>query len=235
MKTVPGKRKREIAAAAVLLFLLSALPLLLIGRYDWPGADDFSYGLAASRAWAGTHSLLRVLEAAAGQAAATYHTWQGSFCAVFLMALQPAAFGEAFYRLTPILLLGAYALASLFFLSVVMRRYLGLGGAETVAASFLLLTVSVQFTYSAVESFYWYNGGVYYTFFYSLGLVLLGLVLLEPKAAGRPVKILCRVFAPVLAFLVGGGNYTTALTAQSPPSRRRTPCWSGRGRRGSRR
>ena len=45
--------------------LCSLLPLLVLGRYDVPSADDFSYGAAAHQAYATTGSFFRAVAKAA--------------------------------------------------------------------------------------------------------------------------------------------------------------------------
>lgn len=212
MKNVFGKGRRSIAAIVILLFSISLLPLFFISKYDHPSADDFTYGFLTSQMWRNTHSIGRVFEAAVQQTNIIYHTWQGSFSAVFLMSLQPAIFGESLYKWAPLFLITCFIASSSFFLYVVMRKYMGASSTDYIITSFLLMLASVQFAYSPVESFFWYNGGIYYTFFYSIALILIGLVLLEPKTHRKFLKFLCCIFAPILAFFLGGGNYTTALS-----------------------
>lgn len=203
---------RKAAAAAGIILLLAVIPMLLIGFFDHPCADDFSYGQAVHRTIMTAGSPAAVLSAAAGVAGNAYRTWQGSFSAVFLMALQPASFGDTAYRWTPVLLLPAYIGATLFLLRGLLRGVMGADRYEFRMIALLLVFVSVEFTYSPVESFYWYNGGIYYTFFYSLELVLFGLLLLAEKTRSVGGRVFCRTAAFPLAFLIGGGNYTTALT-----------------------
>lgn len=89
---------------------------------------------------------------------------------------------------------------------------LGLDRTSFCIVSCLLLLVAVQYRYSLVEGFYWFNGGIYYTFFYAVALVLLGLCLLLLKESKKTLFTCYLVLSCALAFLVGGGNYTTALT-----------------------
>jgi hypothetical protein len=64
---------------------------------------------------------------------------------------------------------------------------------------------------SAQQGFFWYNGAVYYTFFYALSLVLIGLLLLYFQTESKVRKKTYLCLSMFLAFLIGGGNYTTAL------------------------
>ena len=94
-----------IAALAVLLALV--LPLLALAPCAVPAGDDYSYGTETHRAWRETGSVPAAVAAAGRTVAQTWHGWQGTFSAVFLMALQPAVFAERLYAITPYLMLTA--------------------------------------------------------------------------------------------------------------------------------
>jgi len=134
-----------------------------------------------------------------------YITWQGSFTSIFLMALQPGIFGEQYYIFTPYLLIISLIAATwLFARTIVGKHYSGV-------LCWLALLFSIQFAPAPEESFYWYNGGIYYTFFYSLSLVLYCLVLQAHRASSPAKRAIYAGIAMPLAFLLGGGNYVTAL------------------------
>ena len=91
----------------LLLAVLAAslIPLLMLMTTVVPSADDFAFGAAARTAFAATGSVPAALRAAGRMTLDVYRSWQGSFSAVFLMALTPAVFGDGFYALTPVLML----------------------------------------------------------------------------------------------------------------------------------
>lgn len=63
------------------------------------------------------------------------------------------------------------------------------------------------------EAFFWYNGGIYYSFFYSLSLILFGLILALPYARRRAGKAIRYALIILLSAVISGGNYTTVLCA----------------------
>ena len=78
-----------------------------------------------------------------------------------------------------------------------------------IIVSVCVLTLSIQLVFSARESFYWFNGGIYYTFYYSLSLILFGILL---KIAYKKKRSIFNYFVVIfLSLFIGGGNYTTAL------------------------
>ena len=193
-----------------LLLLLSAvilIPLVVLGQYDVPFADDYSYGVQTHLAFIETHSVFRTLLAAMRQAKETYTSWQGTFSAVFLMALQPAVFAFEYYSLTPWIMLAAL-FTGICCLSVGVFHYL-FGADRRVAflSGVIIFHAGMQLLPSPVQGLYWYNGAIYYSFF--LGLTMIGFYfLIRLIKTGRLSTsiLLCAIY-----LFLGGGNYVTAM------------------------
>ncbi len=205
--------RRSVSYRTLLLLVTAALllcliPLLYMGRYDVPCADDYNYGIETHRCLMQGGSLLQVLGVAAERTATTYRIWQGSYAAVFLMCLQPAVFSEKLYWITPwlmslSLLGGLYILCTTLFQRLFeLPRRLGAITAGMLGILFLLL-VPIP-----VQSFYWFNGAVYYTFFFGISLAALALAV---KTAQEGGTLRC-ILLCLLALFLGGGNLVTALS-----------------------
>lgn len=205
--------KKNCAILTAAVFLLTLLPLYVISRWSYPSADDFFYLGTTLPVWEATGSVGAVLRAALDATIVRYHAWQGNFSFIFMTFLQPASFGEEYYRLTGVLVLTVFCLSMLYFLKVLLRDYMKATAAETRLLAFLLTLMAVQFCYEPVEAFYWHPGAISYTFFYALGLVLLGWVLQLVKEERPPRRLLRLLPALPLAVIVGGSNYSTALVA----------------------
>lgn len=192
--------------AAVLL--LSIVPLLMVSGYNVPSADDFTYGTAAHLKYMETGSFFQAVSAALRLVREVYFDWQGTFSAIFLMALQPAVFGEQYYFMGTLILLAAFLAGMFYFCISLFTKVFGLGkstgGIIAGAASFLC----IQLLPSPAQGFFWYNGSIYYTFFYSISLIAfaLGIQTVRKPGLWRGV-LLC-----ILAAFLGGGNYVTALS-----------------------
>lgn len=196
---------------AVLVLMLA--PMLLVAQYNVPCADDYHFGAPTHAAWQATHSLASVVQAACGKVAERYVNWQGTYSAMFLMALQPAVFGNGFYALVPFLTLGALAAGTCFFCLSLFTRLLGAGRWQALVLALVWLGIDTQLLPSAVQGFYWYNGAVFYTFFFGVQLFYFGVLaryLAAGQAAGRRgaafVAGLC-----VMGLFLGGGNLVTAF------------------------
>ena len=75
----------------------------------------------------------------------------------------------------------------------------------------MITFTALQFTYMPSDSFYWYNGAIYYTFFFSLMLFLFSSLIVMATAKRNWTKPVYFIISLILAFIIGGGNYTTAL------------------------
>lgn len=191
------------------LFILSLIPMYIIGFFAHPSVDDYYYGTETVRVWEETHSVAEVAATSWNEMIKTYTEWQGNFSAIFLMRLQPAIFGEGLYFVAPLILITSYVVASVFFFYTLLCY---IGKAEKYRARTLAISitfVSMQLVAVPSDSFYWYNGSIYYTFFYSLMLVLFTLMIEAHFIPKRRIVTLPLVM--VIAFLIGGSNYATAL------------------------
>ena len=177
----------RIAFLAVLLYLISLIPIFLFSSYCHPLADDFTYGLLVHRAVVSGGGIPEILSAAAETVRDYYFTWQGTFSAIFLFALQPGAFSESAYFLTPFIIIGCLSLSTFVLMHFVYCRLLGGKSSQAVILSALTLLLSVQMVTNQAQAFYWFNGASYYAVFYSFSLLFfagIGTLLLD---AGKKV------------------------------------------------
>lgn len=208
-------RVSERRLCGIILFgvAITLIPVLWIGLYNVPCADDYSFGVSGYHVWQETKSLWGVLCAAARNVKKWYLGWQGTFSAVFFMSLQPAIFGDGLYRIVPLLTVGGLAAAELFFTWALLRRTFGATRSQFLMVAAVWLALSVQLAPSAVEAFYWYNGAVYYTGYFSISLFYFGMLLqcIQMKSNLRRwvwTGLLCAG-----GIVLGGGNYVTALVS----------------------
>ncbi|MGI5976289.1 MAG: DUF6056 family protein [Candidatus Limivicinus sp.] len=192
----------------VVLLVMLLLPMLALGRYAVPSADDFGYGCAARLVFEDGGSVFSVLAAALGKVGRTYLNWQGSFSAVFLMAVQPAIFSETLYWVTPVLMLLTLVLSTFYFCKTVFCLIFHTEKEFGIIAATAIAGLCTQLVPSPVQAFYWYNGSIYYVFFYSLSLAAaaLGIKYYYKGGTGRLILF------SILCAILGGGNYVTAFS-----------------------
>lgn len=214
-KNPAEKRNAWLSRLSVFLMAAYALllvPVLWIGKYDAPSADDFSMGLGTRLTYEATGSVLAVLGKIVSETVRYYRTWIGYFASCLFTTASPSTFGDGLYFWTPVLILLGLHVGVILFLYVLMERTLGMDRTLRCCMTVLVLFLMVQRMPEGslrVEAFYWYSGAGNYTLTFALGLIYLSFLLLS--VYGKRKK-LCMVLASVTGLLAGGGNYLSALS-----------------------
>ena len=212
-KKETGKNWKRTAYVWLAIYLVSLIPMIILGFYNFPCADDLGYSIYTRHAWIDTHSIFSVLEAACRKVAESYQTWQGTWSSIFFMALQPGIFGDQWYGITVILMTGVMSAAVFYLFHCIFVRCLGGRKAFSVAAASIVLVIAVQCMVDKTQAFFWYNGAVHYIFPQSTLLVLTGIVLTMGRITGKEKRKNSFLLGAgiVLTALIGGGNYVTGL------------------------
>lgn len=194
----------------IFIFILCAflLPLLSAGMYAVPCADDYSYGYEAHRVFTETGSPLKAVLRGLEHVGEVYTIWQGTYSAIFLFSVQPAIFSERLYALTSVIMLTALTAGCIAVCVELFSGVFGLDKRLSACVGCVCVIACTQLLPSPVQGFYWYNGAIFYTFFYGLSLIAYALGIRCIKSSRRaPCIWLC-----VLCAFLGGGNYVTALS-----------------------
>lgn len=213
----PGKDYdiRRLSCLLIVLYVLSLIPVLIIGKYDYPSADDFSMGLGTRLVYEATGSFFAVAGKILSETVRYYRTWIGYFTSCLFTTVSPATFGEAWYALTPAVILLALHIGVAVFFYALMEKALGMKRYVRRCMTVLALFLMVQRMPEGrlrVEAFYWYSGAGNYTLTFSAGLLYLAFYVLSVCGARKKNRSLFLVLACLLGFLAGGGNYLSALS-----------------------
>lgn len=189
------------------LMVLCLVPMAVMGFFNHPIGDDFDYGRAAMQCFRENGNLLEVLRVALEGTISQYHIWQGTYSAMFLMHLPPQVFGDFFYKLYPTVLFVCFTGGIFYLMHSLLCTFLHASRRAWILISSLLVTVCIIQVPLCGETFYWYNGSMYYTGFYACTCVFWGLLI---KTLLKP-DIIKTVLLCLMAFFIAGGNYTSLL------------------------
>lgn len=195
--------------ASISLFLLiaSVLPMLILGHYDHPTGDDYFFGVETYHAWENTHSLSKVFAEAGKGVTTQYQIWQGTYSAMFLMYLPPNIFGDTAYHIASNLLLLMFISSLFFLLHMLLCGILKCSISVWLTLSAMLSMLCIQTVPCPEESFYWYNGSMYYTGFFTVSLYFFSIIYLYIKNP-KSHRVLQLSF---LGLFLAGGNYVSLL------------------------
>lgn len=201
---------KVLAVFLTIVYVLGLIPLLWIGWYNYPSADDYSIGSNCRQAWVSSHCVFSVIWAGIVRAVDDWVNWMGYFTSNFLMAMPPSTFGERVYVLTPFIMLLMLSFSAIYLLRAVFVRVFKADKYVSHCVIMLMLFVTVQCMVGRVEAFYWYSGAANYMFVHGMSLFFYGLLISAVYDKGKK-RIFDLTAACVLGFLTGGGNQMTAL------------------------
>ena len=203
------KDKTEKIAAGVMLLLLVAglFPVMYLGRYNHPTGDDYYYGAATHLIWQHTGSIAETVSEAARGVAVEYGRWQGTYSALFLMYLPPNVFGNLPYRLVTTVILLLLTTGIFYVTRPILCGRLRVSVPGWILISSCLALLCIETVPSSGESFFWYNGSMYYTGYFAVTLFLIGLILRYLVQSKRRWLVVMLLLAAFLA----GGNYVSLL------------------------
>jgi hypothetical protein len=205
------KMKRWILFFVVALFIISLIPIFYIGVYNHPSVDDYSNSYFAHNTFQKTGSVVKTLKSAVIHTVDFYKNWQGTFSAVFLMTSSPIIWGDNLYFLSAIILVLSFIISNLFFSYELLIKLLKASRASWLIIISIIMGVSIQFVPSPVSAFFWYTGSIYYTFFYSLSLLLFGLIIKYILNNKQKDTLKYSFITLPIAVFIGGGNFVTSL------------------------
>ena len=90
---------KRIGVIVGIAFLISLLPILYVGMYNFPSGDDYWYGVHTYRGWVES-GLIGALKGSFQTIAEFYQSWQGTWFSIFLFTLCPSHFVEGSYWIT---------------------------------------------------------------------------------------------------------------------------------------
>ena len=196
------------------LYIIAVLPLLIIGFYNWPSADDMSLALQTYRYYSETGNILGTFLLAFKVGFNEYMSWMGYYFSNVVFCYSPSIFGERWYALTAFCMIGiltfgvCYFFKALFVYGFKREKY----EANIVSMiTLIIITQSMPKGTARVEAFYWYSGAVNYMFMFGMGLFWIGLLI--RSVYDEDVKACFRklLWACFWGFWLGGANYMTAL------------------------
>jgi len=214
MKLMPVNRRvsdRLLAALCVLLLLMSLLPLYILALYNHPFYDDFGFSLSVRHVWNETGSVMEAVKEAWRNMQETRHTWQGNYTATFLSGIQPGVFDEQLYFLTTFILLTSLIIGYSALFATALRKLLGAGWPAVLQMTSLLLFVMIQMTPAVDEGYYWFNGGIGYTFSYAIFALSLAVSIQLWHCSVKSRAVWLTIALYVLMVLLGGGSYSAGL------------------------
>lgn len=107
----------------VLALAIVVFPLLLVAKYNYPSADDWSFGSAGYHALQNGEGLFGFIRAVSSTVKTYYVSWEGRFSSTLFATLMPGIFGEKCYRIVPWMMIGGLIVSELCLCRGLLARY----------------------------------------------------------------------------------------------------------------
>lgn len=202
---------RLTAVFALLALALLLVPLVRISFYAVPWYDDYNYGSFAKAWMEMTDSPWGALKGALSCVKTQWYAWQGTYSSIFFMALMPGIWGEDKYFLGPLFLFALLLTGIFVLVKVLVMDVAGGDGASCVVLQSVTAAVVIVLIYSSQAGFFWYNAGIHYVGMHAFCLLFTACVIKLLLVSGRLKRIALVILSMLLALLVAGSNYVTAL------------------------
>ena len=191
-----------------LLFIISLLPVIYVGMFNYATGDDYWYGVHTYRGWV-ENGLVGALKGSLLTVAEFYENWQGTWSTMFLFTLSPNHFMEGGYIITVFLALGLLIGSFSYLAHFYLVKKLGFTKGATAAIVCMISYLAIQYIPRTTSGIYWFNGIMHYTvpFFWAVLAIVHSHKFLEDKR----VKDYIILF--INFFLLGGGSYLAPLAA----------------------
>lgn len=200
-----------VTCISVTIFVISLIPIFQFAFYTYPVCDDIAFSLSTRKFFENNNNFLDFFSLEFTQIKHYYFNWQGTFSAIFIFSLQPAVFSENVYWITTLIMVFALTFSTFFLLDTIFTTVFKAKRLYTILITSCILFCTLQFLPNKNQALYWFNGSSYYTLFYSFSLVFFALIIRLILTKRSSSKIGISVFAFLLALVIGGGNFSTAL------------------------
>lgn len=195
----------------ILLCIGILLPIIAVGFFNRPAADDYDYALLTYAALQNGGNIFDVIKAAWQTNINYYNTWQGLYTSAFLLALQPGIFGEKYYAVAHIIVLLVTFLPLFASVNIINKHYFKKSTVFSLSFSLVIYTMLMMWLPDIGDGIYWYNGAMNYTPYAFTNVLTLCLMLEAGTTDSSKKKIIYIAAGTVIAFLTSGGNHVTAF------------------------
>ncbi len=207
-------KEKIIKSCIYVTTILILMPILIIAIYNHPSADDYGYSDTIYKTVRAGGNCFEIIKEAFKATINGMQVWQGLYSSGFLLALQPAVFGESFYGLVTYIMILTIILGIGFLLKRANKYIFKSNSKDWIVGTFLLTFFIIQTLPSPIEGLFWFNGAMNYTFFMMLLCYEVSLLIKYyniDKTENKILSITLIIWTSIISFIMSGGNHVTAF------------------------
>ena len=166
-------KTKTLAAITLIIYILSCIPVIYIGFFNYASGDDYLYGAPVKHAIENHANFFEIIQAAWRDVIREYHTFQGTLATMFVWRFEPSIWGEKLYTITIFISVGILTVGIFCLFRVILTKLLKLEKSIYLIASAMSLFMIIQFMIYPASGLYFFPGVIRYTF--AFGLVCLAM------------------------------------------------------------
>lgn len=208
------EKNKAIKLCIYVTIILILIPILIISLYNHPSADDYGYSDTIYKTVKAGGNCFEIIKEALKATINGMQVWQGLYTSGFLLALQPAVFGEAFYGLVTYIMILTIILGTGSLLQRTNKYIFKSNSKDWIIVTCLITFFIIQTLPSPIEGLFWFNGAMNYTFFMMLLCYEVSLLIKYyniDKTENKILPIALLIWTSIISFLMSGGNHVTAF------------------------
>lgn len=195
--------KKHSARLTGLIVLLSLIPVLYCGMFNYASADDFSKSYTVHNVLLAGGNVLDAIHASVLAAVNVWKIWEGTWASNFFLAFQPSIWGEHAYAVTVPLCILYSAVGTGYLLWEILVQRFGLTKRSFWLIFWLQLFLFLQFMPYIRGGMFWYTGMAHYVMPMCFSLLMIAWML-RWERTGRHRYF---VFMLLDAVYIGGSHY----------------------------
>ena len=195
--------KNHSARLTGLMVLLSLIPVLYCGMFNYASADDFSKSYTVHNVLLAGGNVLDAIHASVLAAANVWKIWEGPWASNFFLAFQPGIWGEHVYAVTVPLCILYSAVGTGYLLREILVRRLRLTKKSFWIIFWLQLFLFLQFMPYIRGGMFWYTGMAHYVMPMCFSLLMIAWMLKWERTGKHRYFI----FMLLDAVYIGGSHY----------------------------
>lgn len=203
MHTLINGIKRQSVWIAFIVFVVSLIPVLYCGLYNYASADDFAKSYEVHDVLLAGGSLFDAMWTAVLAAKEVWETWEGTWASNWVLAMQPSIWGEHVYAVTVPLCILYSAIGTGYLLYEILVCQLGLSKRAFWLLYWIQLFLFLQYMPYVRGGMFWYTGMAHYIMPMCLALLMMAWMFKWIRIGWKRYLI----FMILDAVYIGGSHY----------------------------
>lgn len=195
--------RKHVGGLTGVLVMLSLVPVLYCGIFNYASADDFSKSYTVHNVLLAGGNVLDAIYASIQAAANVWEIWEGTWASNFFLAFQPSIWGEHAYAITVPLCILYTAVGTGYVLRELLVQWLGMTKKAYWVIFWLQLFFFLQYMPYIRGGMFWYTGMAHYVMPMCFSLLMTAWMLKWERTGKRRYLI----FMLLDGAYLGGSHY----------------------------